>query len=160
MPLQEHEAYREYTYARVSDGTRQACAAWRPSAEGAYPTVVHFSPYTNGGASSESARRYQDLEAGYAYLGVTLADRARRRESVQLLPAGRSGGRRRDHRGGSHGAPETLGWSAPHTRATRRSRWLRCDRLISETLQDETLQPRLISRRKGLYQLFGKETGN
>ncbi|WP_129777739.1 DUF885 family protein [Peristeroidobacter soli] len=64
----EADAYREYGYISLKDGTRLAHVLWRPGKERRYPTLLTYSEYNAGGLPFNRAKEF--LEAGYAVLGV------------------------------------------------------------------------------------------
>jgi predicted acyl esterase len=69
-PLTEKDVYREFGYTRLHDGVRLAYVIWRPTKEGRYPVVFHYSPYGSDAAQFRDVKRF--LDAGYAYLGVNM----------------------------------------------------------------------------------------
>src|SRR5205085_1115085 len=60
-----HATVVEHGYLPLSDGTRLSYTLTRPSAEGRFPTVLKYDPYSAGVTSDPTWN-----DSGYAMLGV------------------------------------------------------------------------------------------
>ncbi|MCC7324157.1 MAG: hypothetical protein IT358_10030, partial [Gemmatimonadaceae bacterium] len=60
--------HRDYGYIPLSDGTRIAYVAYRPTQDGKYPTVMQYDPYVAAGSGPNPTW----LDKGYAYIGVSV----------------------------------------------------------------------------------------
>ena len=59
---------RDFGYVTLHDGVKLAYVAYRPSAEGKFPTVMTYDPYVAAGSGPNAFF----LDKGYAYVAVSL----------------------------------------------------------------------------------------
>jgi putative CocE/NonD family hydrolase len=69
---------RQFGYIATRDGTRLAYVAYRPAAEGKFPTILYYDPYAGGGTGNDRFPQggwppsVRWLKAGYAFVYVSV----------------------------------------------------------------------------------------